>query len=61
MAELSEKTEGGLAILAAILVILAAAVNQMYVSLGIGVLALVALGSYMYLHASDEDKKKGKK
>ncbi|MFH0817343.1 MAG: hypothetical protein V1909_01785 [Candidatus Micrarchaeota archaeon] len=61
MVELDEKTEGGLAILSAILVILTAVLNMTSISLGIGVLALVSLGAYMYLHASDADKKKGKK
>ncbi len=57
MVELDQKTEGGIALLSALLVVLTWALNMNVVSLAIGVLALVSLGGYMYLHEDDQSKK----
>ncbi|MFH1471132.1 MAG: hypothetical protein ABIF01_05265 [Candidatus Micrarchaeota archaeon] len=61
MVEFDEKTQGLYAIIAAIVVLFAAAMDQLMVSLVIAVLALASLAAYMFLHANETDKKKGKK
>ena len=58
---MSEKSEGLIAIVAAVLMLVLRAMDQNAISLGLGVLALAVVGAMMFLNANEEEAKPAKK
>ncbi len=62
MVDMDDKTEGVLAIVAAILILILFAIpNMSSVALGLAVIALCGLAAFKFLKANEEPEKKEKK
>jgi hypothetical protein len=61
MVDIDDKTEGLLAVVVAILVLILFAINMSSVALGLAVIALCCLAAVKFLKANEEPGKKEKK